>query len=178
MGGIPLGRIAGFPVNANWSVLVILWLFTWSLASTLPTTATGYSARRLLGGRCVRRHGITRVAARPRACACDRGPTRRHRGSRRNTVDFRRRHTSERSGQDTADGIPDRRGGPRYEPAAGSGICRRRSGIANPGSRAHHHRCRVVAGWNQRTAGRFQSAAGCSVGWWSSAARVALAPLR
>jgi hypothetical protein len=29
MGGIPLGRIAGFPVNANWSVLVILWLFTW-----------------------------------------------------------------------------------------------------------------------------------------------------
>jgi Zn-dependent protease len=44
MGGIPLGRIAGFPVNANWSVLVILWLFTWSLASTLPTTAAGYPA--------------------------------------------------------------------------------------------------------------------------------------
>lgn len=43
MGGIPLGRIAGFPVQANWSVLVILWLFTWSLASTLPTTAAGYS---------------------------------------------------------------------------------------------------------------------------------------
>ena len=43
MGGIPLGRIAGFPVNVNWSVLVILWLFTWSLASTLPTTAAGYS---------------------------------------------------------------------------------------------------------------------------------------
>jgi Zn-dependent protease len=42
MGGIPLGRIAGFPVNANWSVLVILWLFTWSLASTLPTIAAGY----------------------------------------------------------------------------------------------------------------------------------------
>ncbi len=45
MGGIPLGRIAGFPVNVNWSVLVILWLFTWSLASTfLPATAPGYSA--------------------------------------------------------------------------------------------------------------------------------------
>jgi len=44
MVGIPLGRIAGFPVNVNWSVLVILWLFTWSLASTLPTTAAGYSA--------------------------------------------------------------------------------------------------------------------------------------
>jgi Zn-dependent protease len=43
MGGIPLGRIAGFPVSANWSVLVILWLFTWSLASTLPTTTAGYS---------------------------------------------------------------------------------------------------------------------------------------
>ncbi|UQX10355.1 site-2 protease family protein [Candidatus Mycobacterium methanotrophicum] len=43
MGGIPLGRIAGFPLHVNWSVLVILWLFTWSLASTLPTTAAGYS---------------------------------------------------------------------------------------------------------------------------------------
>jgi len=43
MGGIPLGRIAGFPVHVNWSVLVILWLFTWSLASTLPSAARGYS---------------------------------------------------------------------------------------------------------------------------------------
>ncbi|MGD1282242.1 site-2 protease family protein [Mycobacterium seoulense] len=40
---IPLGRIAGFPVNVHWSVLVILWLFTWSLASTLPGTVRGYS---------------------------------------------------------------------------------------------------------------------------------------
>ena len=40
---IPLGRIAGFPVSVNWSVLVILWLFTWSLASTLPTSAKGYA---------------------------------------------------------------------------------------------------------------------------------------
>lgn len=39
---IPLGRIAGFVVNVHWSVLVILWLFTWSLA-------TGY--RRRLPGR-------------------------------------------------------------------------------------------------------------------------------
>lgn len=44
MGGIPLGRIAGFPVSVNWSVLVILWLFTWSLASTLPGAVSGYSA--------------------------------------------------------------------------------------------------------------------------------------
>jgi len=43
MGGMPLGRIAGFPLRVNWSVLVILWLFTWSLASTLPATAAGYS---------------------------------------------------------------------------------------------------------------------------------------
>lgn len=43
MGGIPLGRIAGFPVTANWSVLVILWLFTWSLATTLPRAVSGYS---------------------------------------------------------------------------------------------------------------------------------------
>ncbi|KKC03583.1 site-2 protease family protein [Mycobacterium nebraskense] len=40
---IPIGRIAGFPVNVHWSVLVILWLFTWSLASTLPGTVKGYS---------------------------------------------------------------------------------------------------------------------------------------
>jgi Zn-dependent protease/CBS domain-containing protein len=40
---IPLGRIAGFPVNVHWSVLVILWLFTWSLASTLPSSVKGYS---------------------------------------------------------------------------------------------------------------------------------------
>jgi Zn-dependent protease/CBS domain-containing protein len=43
-GGIPIGRIAGFPVSVNWSVLVILWLFTWSLASTLPGAVSGYSA--------------------------------------------------------------------------------------------------------------------------------------
>ena len=40
---IPLGRIAGFPVKVHWSVLVILWLFTWSLASTLPGVVKGYS---------------------------------------------------------------------------------------------------------------------------------------
>jgi Zn-dependent protease/CBS domain-containing protein len=42
MDAIPMGRIAGFPIRVNWSVLVILWLFTWSLASTLPRTAPGY----------------------------------------------------------------------------------------------------------------------------------------
>lgn len=39
---IPLGRIAGFRVNAHWSVIVILWLFTWSLATTLPNDVVGY----------------------------------------------------------------------------------------------------------------------------------------
>lgn len=43
MKGIPIGRIAGFPVSVNWSVLVILWLFTWSLATTLPATVPNYS---------------------------------------------------------------------------------------------------------------------------------------
>jgi hypothetical protein len=37
--GIPLGTIAGLPVRANWSVLVLLWLFAWSLATTLPQRA-------------------------------------------------------------------------------------------------------------------------------------------
>ena len=52
MDAIPMGRIAGFPVRVNWSVLVILWLFTWSLASTLPGTAPGYprAAYWLAGG--------------------------------------------------------------------------------------------------------------------------------
>ena len=40
---IPLGRIAGFTVNVHWSVIVILWLFTWSLATTLPGAVAGYS---------------------------------------------------------------------------------------------------------------------------------------
>ena len=53
MGGIPIGRIAGFPVSVNWSVLVILWLFTWSLASTLPGAVPGYStAAYWLAGAC------------------------------------------------------------------------------------------------------------------------------
>lgn len=41
-GGIPIGRIVGFSVRANWSVLVLLWLFAWSLASTLPDAVPGY----------------------------------------------------------------------------------------------------------------------------------------
>lgn len=50
---IPLGRIAGFVVNVHWSVLVILWLFTWSLASTLPGAVKGYSAAAYwLAGAC------------------------------------------------------------------------------------------------------------------------------
>jgi Zn-dependent protease/CBS domain-containing protein len=40
---IPLGRVAGFPVKVHWSVIVILWLFTWSLATSLPGAAPGYS---------------------------------------------------------------------------------------------------------------------------------------
>jgi Zn-dependent protease/CBS domain-containing protein len=40
---IPLGRIAGFEVKVHWSVIVILWLFTWSLATTLPGAVAGYS---------------------------------------------------------------------------------------------------------------------------------------
>lgn len=39
---IPLGRLAGLRVSAHWSVIVILWLFTWSLATTLPNDVTGY----------------------------------------------------------------------------------------------------------------------------------------
>ncbi|BDB43261.1 MULTISPECIES: site-2 protease family protein [Mycobacterium] len=40
---IPLGRVAGFQVKVHWSVLVVLWLFTWSLATTLPGTVKGYA---------------------------------------------------------------------------------------------------------------------------------------
>jgi Zn-dependent protease/CBS domain-containing protein len=39
---IPLGRVAGIPVSLDWTVLVILSLFAWSLAITLPKTAPGY----------------------------------------------------------------------------------------------------------------------------------------
>lgn len=40
---ISLGKVAGVPLRVHWSVLVILWLFAWSLASTLPLTAPGWS---------------------------------------------------------------------------------------------------------------------------------------
>jgi Zn-dependent protease/CBS domain-containing protein len=40
---IRLGTVAGFRLGVHWSVLVILWLFTWSLASTLSDTAPGHS---------------------------------------------------------------------------------------------------------------------------------------
>jgi Zn-dependent protease/predicted transcriptional regulator len=42
--GIPIGRFFGFPVRMHWSVLVMIWLFAWSLASyTLPAAAPGHS---------------------------------------------------------------------------------------------------------------------------------------
>lgn len=41
---VQLGSVAGFPVAANWSVLVIVWLLTWGLAEgVLPDVAAGYS---------------------------------------------------------------------------------------------------------------------------------------
>lgn len=41
---IRLGHIAGFQVAMNWSVLIIVWLLTWSLASgVLPELAPGYA---------------------------------------------------------------------------------------------------------------------------------------
>jgi Zn-dependent protease/CBS domain-containing protein len=42
--GVSLGKVAGFPVSIHWSVLVILWLFTWSLASSLPGTTSGHTS--------------------------------------------------------------------------------------------------------------------------------------
>lgn len=40
---VRLGRVAGFPVAVSWSVLVIVGLFTWSLASySLPGDAPGH----------------------------------------------------------------------------------------------------------------------------------------
>lgn len=39
-----LGRVAGFPLAMNWSVLVIAWLLTWSLATgSFPNEAPGHS---------------------------------------------------------------------------------------------------------------------------------------
>ncbi|KBZ62273.1 site-2 protease family protein [Mycobacterium colombiense] len=40
---VPLGRFAGFQIKVHWSVVVILWLFTWSLATALPGAVKGYS---------------------------------------------------------------------------------------------------------------------------------------
>ena len=62
---IPLGRIAGFPVSVNWSVLVILWLFTWSLASTLPDHRQRVCTPGLLAGRSVWSAGAAGIAVGP-----------------------------------------------------------------------------------------------------------------
>lgn len=40
---VPLGKLAGFQIKVHWSVVVILWLFTWSLATALPGAVKGYS---------------------------------------------------------------------------------------------------------------------------------------
>ncbi|MGE4365698.1 MAG: site-2 protease family protein, partial [Mycolicibacterium sp.] len=40
--GVALGRMRGLTVTVHWSVVVIVWLFAWSLASTLPGSAPGY----------------------------------------------------------------------------------------------------------------------------------------
>lgn len=51
--GIPVGKVVGFPLSIDWSVLVIMWLFTWSLATTLPDTAPGHSTTAYwLAGAC------------------------------------------------------------------------------------------------------------------------------
>ncbi len=39
---IPILKVAGFPVSLHWSVLVILWLFAWSLAGFLSDRVRGY----------------------------------------------------------------------------------------------------------------------------------------
>jgi Zn-dependent protease len=42
--GVRLGSVNGIPVKADWSLLVIIWLLTWSLATGgLPALAGGYS---------------------------------------------------------------------------------------------------------------------------------------
>jgi Zn-dependent protease len=42
---IRLGRVLGFPLAVHWSVLVLVWLFTWSLAGNLlPVAAPGHGA--------------------------------------------------------------------------------------------------------------------------------------
>lgn len=44
-GDIRLGRLAGFPLAVNWSVVLIVWLITWATSSSiLPETAPGYRA--------------------------------------------------------------------------------------------------------------------------------------
>ena len=36
--------MVGFLLSLDWSVLVIMWLFTWSVAATLPDAAPGHSS--------------------------------------------------------------------------------------------------------------------------------------
>ena len=59
--GIRLGKVVGFPLSIDWSVLVIMWLFTWSLAATPPDTAPGHSSITYwLAGACGARCSLRR----------------------------------------------------------------------------------------------------------------------
>jgi hypothetical protein len=40
-GGVPIARIAGIRVSADWSVLVIGALLAWGVAGTVPTSVPG-----------------------------------------------------------------------------------------------------------------------------------------
>src|SRR5579871_1433219 len=43
--GLRLGSVRGIPLRADWTLLAILWLLTWSLADGgLPALASGYSS--------------------------------------------------------------------------------------------------------------------------------------
>ena len=178
MHGMPIGRIAGFPVKVDWGVLVILWLFTWSLASTLPTTAAGFSTRTYwVAGACGAVVLLASLLAHELAHAI----------------------VARRAGVQVLDvtlwlfGGVTRLGGQattprtalaychrwtRHEPVVGRAVRRCRYGIPNSGRRADRCRCCILARRDQRSARPFQPAAGCTIGRWTGSARVALAAPR
>ncbi|ANW65065.1 zinc metalloprotease [Mycobacterium sp. djl-10] len=41
--GLQIGELWGFAIRIHWSVVVLIWLFAWSLASSLPASVPGHS---------------------------------------------------------------------------------------------------------------------------------------
>ena len=177
-GGFPLGRVAGFPLTVHWSVLVILWLFTWSLAATLPDTAPGHpSIVYWLAGIT----GAVVLLASLLAHELTHAIVARREGVKVLGVKLWLFGGIARLGDEAkTPGTVFRiaASGPAMSLGAGGDLRRRRRGPACRRDRGRRGRRHLVAGRNQLDIGAIQPSTRCAAGWWPDTARLPMAPPR